>query len=110
MQGLALGGAGFGASSYLRSRHSLPPLPPSGQLGGMIPPTSVLSEQKLALASFMPELTDPGARNVPLIVNSLIEGAGGRRRIGAPGLSAMCGLRRAPSITSEVMEPRSVSS
>jgi 1-aminocyclopropane-1-carboxylate deaminase/D-cysteine desulfhydrase-like pyridoxal-dependent ACC family enzyme len=85
MQGLALGGAGFGASSYLRSRHSLPPLPPSGQLGGMIPPTSVLSEQKLALASFMPELTDPGARNVPLIVNSLIKGAGGRRRIGAPG-------------------------
>lgn len=71
IQGALLGGAALSAGAVtLGGRQILPALPPI-DVSGLTPPSTVLSEQTLALAKFFPSLTDPDSTEGPFVANTL---------------------------------------
>jgi 1-aminocyclopropane-1-carboxylate deaminase/D-cysteine desulfhydrase-like pyridoxal-dependent ACC family enzyme len=52
-------------------------MPTAGDVSILAPPPETLSSQSLALAKYFPSLTDPDARDAPLIVNTLTGGRAG---------------------------------
>jgi len=85
IQGVLLGGAGAGAACFSQSRRALP-ASPDGALA-LTRPLAAPRNESLALAKYFPALTDPDARQGPLIANTLTDKAAFQnfRRSGEPG-------------------------